>query len=73
MATVHGVAGMGVKQAILRKAFPHNKRALDAPHIVLSAGAPDSAAPVGTLAWDTTNSDAYICTVSSGTWVKINA
>ena len=73
MATVHGVAGLGVRQAIQRKAFPGNKRALGHPHIVKSTGAPTSAAKVGTLCWDVTNSEAYICTVASGTWVKINA
>jgi len=43
------------------------------PDVRVSTAAPSGAAKVGTLWWDSTNSDAYICTVSSGTWVKINA
>jgi len=30
-------------------------------------------APLGTLVWDSTNSDGYICTVITGTYVKMNA
>jgi hypothetical protein len=43
------------------------------PDVLLSAGAPTTAAKVGTLCWDYTNSHPYICTVISGTWVKLIA
>lgn len=36
-------------------------------------GVPSHASKLGSLYWDYTNSDAYICTVAAGTWVKINA
>lgn len=59
---------------IVQKAFVGNKGVkIGNPNCVVSAGVPDEAAKVGTLCWDSTNSDAYICTVASGTWVKINA
>jgi hypothetical protein len=38
-----------------------------------TTGAPSSAAPLGTLCWNAYDENAYICTVISGTWVKINA
>ena len=38
-----------------------------------TTGAPSDAAPVGTLLWNSYDLDAYICTVASGTWVKLNA
>jgi len=41
---------------------------------MVSDGEPSSFnAPVGTLCWDVTNSNGYICTVANTTWVKINA
>lgn len=43
------------------------------PNVLVSDGVPDEANPVGTLVWDVTNSDGYICTVATGTYVKINA
>ena len=44
------------------------------PNCMVAAGVPSSiTAPVGTLCWDVTNSDGYICTVASTTWVKLNA
>jgi hypothetical protein len=44
------------------------------PNVIVTNGAPSSiTAPVGTLAWDVTGSDGYICTVASTTWVQINA
>lgn len=44
------------------------------PNLVVTNGAPSTiTAPVGTLAWDVTNSDGYVCTVASTTWVKMNA
>lgn len=59
---------------IIDKAFTGNKGIKHGrPNIIINAGVPSSAAPVGTLCWDVTNSDAYICTVATGTWVKINA
>lgn len=39
--------------------------------ILTFAGTPTGAAPLGTLAIDTTNALLYICTVISGTWTKV--
>ena len=64
----------GAWGAIVRKAFTGNlKIKAGRPEIIVSTGVPDCAAKVGTLCWDATNEDAYICTVATGTWVKINA
>lgn len=61
-------------EAIINKAFYGNRKIKKGkPTVVVAAGVPNVAALVGTLCWDETNSDAYICTVASGTWVKINA
>lgn len=45
------------------------------PDCIYKAGVPGASedAAVGTLCYDTTNGNAYICTVATGTWVKINA
>lgn len=48
------------------------------PDVVVYAGAPSGAigGVIGTLCWDSTNSDGYICTVAhatAATYVKINA
>lgn len=59
---------------IVNKAFAGNaKIKIGKPDTHIAAGVPNHAAKVGTLCWDSTNSDAYICTVAAGTWVKINA
>lgn len=59
---------------VVEKAFIGNRKiAIGNPNVVIAAGVPNVAAKVGTLCWDKTNSDAYICTVAAGTWVKINA
>lgn len=61
-------------QPIVDKAFSGNPRIRTGrPEVVVKAGVPTEAAKVGTLCWDSTNSNAYICTVAAGTWVKINA
>jgi len=75
MATVRSQAdSWGVWGAIIDKAFHGNKRIkAGKPRLFVSAAAPDCAAKVGTLCWDKTNRNAYICTVATGTWVKINA
>lgn len=82
MATVRSAGHQpGVWKALIMKAFPGNKSIKNGkPKIIISDGAPDCASPVGTLCWYTKgkgtsmiNGDAYICTVASGTWVKINA
>lgn len=66
--------GPGAWGAIVKKAFWGNPRILAGrPEIIVSTGVPDCAAKVGTLCWDAGNENAYICTVASGTWVKINA
>jgi len=60
--------------AMIKKSFSGNQRIKSGrPRCIVSAAAPDCAAKVGTLCWDKTNSDGYICTVASGTWVKLNA
>lgn len=66
---------MGLKTAIENKAFAGRRGVLGAVPIIkkTTTGAPSSAALVGTLCWNTYDSDAYICTVAAGTWVKINA
>jgi len=41
-----------------------------------TTGAPSGASwafPVGTFCYNTYDGDGYICTVATGTWVKINA
>ena len=73
MARVNAGA-IGVWQTIAQKAFSGNQRIMRGkPRCTASTGVPVHAAKVGTLNWDVTNSDAYICTVATGTWVKLNA
>ena len=63
---------MGLKTTIIDKAFGGRQDIWQ--NVITNAGIPSSiTAPVGTLCWDTTNEDAYICTVADTTWVKINA
>ncbi len=66
---------LGRWKAIVNKSFAGNQGILHGnPNIIVTSGAPASiTAPIGTLAWDVTNSDGYICTVASTTWVKLNA
>lgn len=66
---------MGLKAAIEIKAFVGRRGVLGNVDIIkkTTTGAPSSAAKVGTLCWNTYDEDAYICTVASGTWVKLNA
>jgi len=61
---------------IVEKAFPGNARIqAGRPKCIIktTTGAPASAAPVGTLLWNSYDLNAYICTVAAGTWAKINA
>jgi hypothetical protein len=70
------IAGqVGRFTALANVSFAGNKGILRGkPNVMVSNGAPASFnAPVGTLCWDVTNSDGYICTVANTTWVKINA
>jgi len=63
-----------VWKVIVDKAFKGNAGIkIGRPDCLISAGVPNTAAKVGSLCWDSTNSNAYICTVAAGTWVKINA
>lgn len=66
---------VGRWKALVEKSFHGNQGILRGkPNVMVSNGAPSSFnAPVGTLCWDVTNSDGYICTVANSTWVKINA
>lgn len=41
------------------------------PRVVISAGVPNTAAPEGTLCYDSTNNDSYINTDGSTTWAKV--
>lgn len=66
----------GLWKVIVEKAFKGNIGiSKGVPNIITKTdtGAPAGAAPVGTLCWNTYDTDAYVCTVASGTWVKINA
>jgi hypothetical protein len=65
---------LGKWKAIVHKAFSGNQGILRGkPNVLVSGGAPASfTAPIGTLCWDVTNSDAYMYLSTSG-WTKINA
>jgi len=70
------MASQGTKRAIENKAFAGRLGALGNVQIVVhgTTGAPSGiTCPVGTIAWNSVDLDAYICTVASTTWVKINA
>jgi hypothetical protein len=74
MATVRSEGPIGPWEQIVKKAFVGNQRIkAGRPRVIISADVPDCPAKVGTLCWDKTHKDAYICTVASGTWVEINA
>jgi len=62
---------MSAYREILRKAFGGRANIFD--NVIISTAAPTSANKIGTLCWDKTNENAYICTVAAGTWVAINA
>lgn len=62
---------MSLRRKIINKAFGGRLNVW--ANIQKGDGAPSHAALVGTLYWDYTNSDSYICTVAAGTWVKLNA
>ncbi|MGW8178097.1 MAG: hypothetical protein ACWGQW_04790 [bacterium] len=67
---------MSLKSAIENKAFAGRYGSLGKVNIILktTTGAPSGyTCPVGTLCWNSFDGDAYICTVASTTWVKINA
>ena len=62
---------MSTLQKVIEKVFGGRRSPLR--HIEKGAGVPShAAARLGQIYWDTTSSDAYICTVKTGTWVKIN-
>lgn len=76
------IGGATAWDYIVKIAFPGNQRIKGGkPRVVVSNAVPDFAAKVGTLCLYTkgqggptsTYNDAYICTVATGTWVKINA
>ena len=73
MAVVKG-STPGIWQKICEKAFTGNGAVMHGnPNCTMTTGVPTHNVPIGTLNWDVTNSDAYIATDASGTWVKINA
>lgn len=64
--------------SIVNKAFPQNQRISSGrPEIIIKSdtGAPAAAlgVKVGLLCWNSLDKDAYVCTVKSTTWLKINA
>lgn len=74
MATTYVTPKGGAWNALVKTSFAGNGGILRGkPQVICTDGVPDAAAKVGTLCWDVTNSDGYICTVATGTWVKINA
>ncbi len=63
---------MSVRTNFIAKVFGGWKDPLS--HITIGSGAPTHATDrVGVLYWDYTGEDGYVCTVISGTWVKMNA
>ena len=65
---------MSLKSSIINKAFIGRKNVFSNILEKTTTGAPSGyTAPVGTLCWNSYDLDAYICTVASTTWVKINA
>lgn len=67
---------MSAWENIVRKAFEDNQMIRHGnPKVIMNDGSPNTSvtAPIGTLCWDYTNSDSYINTDGSTTWVKINA
>jgi len=64
--------------AIVNKCFPQNQRiSTGRPEVIIKkdTGAPANSlgVKVGLLCWNSLDKDAYVCTVKSTTWVKINA
>jgi len=62
--------------AIVNKAFSGNKKIKGGrPKVVVYSATPNAVitAPVGTLCWDITNSNAYINTDGATAWIVINA
>ena len=70
---------MSAWDALVKKSFAANQGIRHGnPDVIKHDGPPHQqiGAKVGTLAWDYTNSDGYICTVAhatAATFVKINA
>ena len=62
---------MSLKARITDKAFAGRKNIF--ANVIEVAATPTASKPIGTLAWDSTNGNAYIATDAAGTWVKINA
>lgn len=62
---------------IVKRCFRGNQRIkAGRPKVIVrnATGAPTGTpAPVGTLCWNRVDNDGYICTVATGTWVKINS
>ena len=67
---------MSTWSTIVHKAFYDNQGVERGnPNCIENDGSPNGSvtAKLGTLCWDYTNSDAYINTDGSTTWVQINA
>lgn len=68
-------SGAVLLKKINKKIAPSCSTRVYSKHVILktTTGAPASANKVGALCWNSFDGDAYICTVVTGTWVKINA
>lgn len=66
---------MQALRSVNKKAFPHGQNRIVGRDIRIktTTGAPTDAAKVGTIVWNSFDGDAYICTVATGTYAKINA
>jgi hypothetical protein len=67
---------MAKMSKIWKEAFKGNRRiCAGRPNVLLktTTGAIASAAPVGTLCYNTFDNQVHICTVATGTWVRIEA
>ncbi len=73
MATAENARKAAWKKVVDKAFYGNSGIKIGHPDVLIAAGVPATAAKVGTLCWDSTDSNAYICTVAAGTWVKINA
>jgi len=66
---------MSALKDLNKKAFPSGLNRIVGRDIRVktTTGAPSTAAPVGTIVWNSYDLMGYICTVSSGTYVKLHA
>lgn len=71
---VGGFSNVGLKHAIIKKAFEGKTDIFDRIYAVTaSPNGTLTSGFIGALAYDVSNDDAYIATTKTTTWVKINA